>query len=158
MTKNTPLSDPRALLLTWGGSGCLRPASGTWGTLAALPFVVPIHIYIGPIGLIFAALLLYIISIPCIRWFERQTGTHDSSRIVVDEVIGIMVALTLAAPHLIDYVAAFFLFRMFDAIKPGPVGWIDEKIEGAHGVLLDDVIAGALTALCLLILHGVIAL
>lgn len=150
--------DPRLLLITWFGSGFLRPASGTWGTLAALPFAVAIHTYGGIFGLVTAALLLYALSLPCIRWYEHKTGSHDSSRIVIDEVIGIFIALIPAYFNIIDYVAAFFLFRMFDAIKPGPVGWIDTHVKGAHGVLLDDVVAGIMTAVCIILVHGLATL
>ncbi len=142
-------------LISWGGSGYLRPASGTWGTLVALPFAFLLHFYGGIWALFIAAGILYLLAVPCIRSYERATGSHDSSRIVIDEVVGILIALCAAYLTWIDYIAAFFLFRAFDAIKPGPIGWVDQRIPGAHGVLLDDVVAGIFTALCLIFIHGI---
>lgn len=152
-TPTTSLSDARVFFLTFGGSGFLRPASGTWGTLAAMPFAILLHLYMGGMGLMIAAAFLYIAAIPCLHWYERTTGTHDSSRIVIDEVIGIFLTLAVALPTIIDFVAGFFLFRAFDALKPGAIGWLDQKIGGPHGVLLDDVAAGILSAACLILIH-----
>lgn len=152
---NTPLSlrSPRILWLTWGGCGLLRPASGTWGTLGAIPFALLIMSYFGGVGLLVAAALIYAISYFVVARHEKISGIHDPSYIVIDEVIGIFIALAPAALNMIDVTAAFFLFRAFDAIKPGIIGKLDKTMPGAHGVLLDDVLAGGLAAVCVGLIH-----
>jgi phosphatidylglycerophosphatase A len=144
------------LFLTFGGAGHLRPASGTWGSFAALPFCVLLHFFYGPAALIIAAAALYAIAIPIIAFHEKGTGQHDSSYIVIDEVIGMLIATTTATLSFTSFVLAFVLFRAFDALKPGPIGWLDKNMPGAHGVLLDDVMAGVLAAACVFILQIVL--
>lgn len=146
---NMRLSDPPILLATWFGSGLIRPASGTWGTLATLPLAVPLWVYTGPIGLILTAMALLLIGLWATRHYERQSSEHDSGRIVIDESCGLCVALA-GAPLGVEWlIAAFALFRLFDVVKIGPVGWLDQKLGGAEGVMLDDVMAGILSAFLL---------
>ncbi len=87
---------------------------------------------------------------------EAFFGREDDGRIVIDEVVGQLVTLAplLAAPGRelgrgawwIWVVTGFVLFRVFDIWKPGPVGWAERRFEGGLGVMLDDVVAGALGA------------
>lgn len=139
--------------ITWGGSGLLRPASGTWGSLAAIPFALLIHYFAGGLALIVAAALLYLAGYYAVARHEKETGLHDGSYIVLDEVIGMFITLSVANLNFTDVIAGFFLFRAFDALKPGIIGRIDREVGGAHGVLLDDVFAGGLAALCVVIIH-----
>lgn len=143
---NMRLSDPKILLATWFGSGLVRPASGTWGTLATIPLAYPLWIYTGPIGLIIAAIFLLLIGLWAARGYEEQSGQHDSGRIVIDESCGFCIALAGAPMGIEWFMAAFLLFRLFDVVKVGPVGWIDQHLGGAEGVMLDDVMAGIMTA------------
>ena len=147
---NMRLSDPPILLATWFGSGMIRPASGTWGSLATLPLAVPLWIHTGAIGLILAAMVLLLVGLWASRHYERQSRQHDSGRIVIDESCGLCVALAGAPMGLEWLIAAFALFRLFDVVKIGPVGWLDKHLGGAEGVMLDDVMAGIMTALTLL--------
>lgn len=137
---------PVMMLLTWFGSGYLKPASGTWGSLAALPFALAIHYLWGPLGLITAAAILYAAGYIALRLHLPKAEDKDPSYVVIDEVIGMCLALVPAAIAFWPYVAGFILFRAFDALKPGPIGWADRHVAGAHGVLLDDVIAGVFAA------------
>lgn len=75
---------------------------------------------------------------------------HDPQVIVVDEVVGQWIALIPAALSPVSVVLAFGLFRAFDALKPWPVSYFDSKVPGASGVMLDDVAAGFMAALCML--------
>ncbi|WP_099823577.1 phosphatidylglycerophosphatase A [Oceaniglobus indicus] len=156
------------MIATVGGIGHLRPASGTWGSLAALPLAWAIltlggvYLFIALLCVVFAAGL----------WATRAEtagkANHDPSEIVVDEVTGQWVALlpvafgaTMmgAAPERLwpGWVVAFLMFRLFDIWKPGPVGWADRR-DDALGVMLDDVIAGLLAAVVVVaaaaIAHG----
>jgi phosphatidylglycerophosphatase A len=158
---------PSRLLATWFGAGLLRPAPGTWGTLAALPFALALHLAGG-----FPALAAGTITIFALGWWlaARLTGPADPdpSEIVIDEVAGVWLALwpvSLGAqmagveawrlwPGILTGVLAF---RLFDIWKPGPVGWAD-RLHSPLGLMLDDIIAGALAALVVVALaalaHG----
>ncbi|MGJ8625171.1 MAG: phosphatidylglycerophosphatase A family protein, partial [Yoonia sp.] len=92
------------------------------------------------------------------KWMTAGQANHDPSEIVIDEVVGQWIALfpVLIAAHIFDiaslsfwpgWIAAFGFFRLYDITKPGPVGWADNK-DNATGVMLDDVIAGVLAAIC----------
>ena len=137
---------------TLGGVGRLRPAPGTWGSLAVLPVAL-----LGPC----VALLLAGVAIVA-GWFAVRallaTGEdQDPGWIVVDEAAGMLIALA-ALPAGAGWVGvglAFLLFRAFDILKPWPVSWADAQ-PGATGVLLDDILAGAMAA-ALLILTGALA-
>jgi len=143
---------PSAMIATWFGSGLIIPASGTWGTLAAMPVVS----YLAPLGvsnLCLWAILFTVIGTWAAHKYEKISQEHDSSHIVIDEVAGVLFA---AIPYAIYpswemAVAVFVLFRLFDAWKIGIVGWIDRHISGAVGVMLDDLAAGFMTAIILLI-------
>ncbi len=159
-------------IATFGYVGHMRPASGTWGSAAAIPFAWLLHLAGGPLLLVIATVLLFVAGLWASAGFMRATGTHDPSEIVVDEAVGQWIALlpiSVGAAHAgVDFtalwpgiVAAFFLFRGFDIWKPGPIGWADRQ-PGAMGVMLDDVLAGIATALCVMVLawlaHGPLGL
>lgn len=155
---------------TVAGAGYLRPAPGTWGSLAALPLAWALHVLGG-----FPLLALVTLATFLAGWWA--TGViiadgpdHDPSEIVIDEVVGQWIALmplsfsawrmsldiTLLWP---GWIAAFLLFRLFDVSKFWLIGWADRRGD-ALGVMLDDVIAGVCAAIGVVILaglwHGVI--
>jgi phosphatidylglycerophosphatase A len=134
------LKKPSHLFATWFGVGLIRRAPGTWGSLAALLlwyFAEFLHssIYIIlPIFILFSWLI-------CSQ-SSQDSDAKDHSSIVIDEVAGMLVALSFVAHELIIYLWAFLLFRLFDIWKPWPVSWVDKNVEGGLGILLDDLIAG----------------
>ena len=144
-------------IATFGGVGHLRPAPGTWGSLAALPVGWALFA-LGGVPLFAVGILLVL----GLGWWatglETQGKTdHDPSEIVIDEVAGQWIALLpvmigashSGAPVLAlwpGWVVAFVAFRLFDVTKLGPVGWADRQ-HGPLGVMLDDVIAGIMAAL-----------
>lgn len=150
--------------------GYLRPAPGTWGSLAALPLAWALH-QLGGFPLLAVAGLTYFLA----AWWATAQMTaagddHDPSEIVADEVVGQWIALAPLSYAAWDrgldilvmwpgWVAAFVLFRLFDIWKPWLVGWADRRGD-ALGVMLDDVIAGVFAAIGVLALaalaHGVI--
>lgn len=141
---------PSALLATWFGCGLMRPAPGTWGSLGALPFGIFFLVYGSSAVLTLAAIALFFIGI----WATGQilSGSGDDSDpqiVVIDEVVGQWIALIPAALNPVSLLVALILFRAFDILKPWPVSYFDRKIPGAWGVMLDDVAAGILAALCL---------
>jgi phosphatidylglycerophosphatase A len=140
------------LIATWFYSGYLRPASGTWGTVAGLPLCLVVTAYFGLIGIVVTTCLLFTLGLWSAHEFEIETGEHDSSRIVIDEVAGMMIAC-IPLLYQFDWMivfACFALFRVFDAWKVGLVGWCDKKINGALGVMIDDIVAGFLTTIVML--------
>jgi phosphatidylglycerophosphatase A len=139
-------------LATWLYSGYLKPASGTWGTLAGLPLCLVTAYYLGAIGIILGALILFCIGLWASSLYQNHTHKHDPSEIVIDEVAGMMIACTPLLYHfdVITIIACFVLFRILDAVKEGPVGWCDKNINGALGVMIDDIVAGLMTTIIII--------
>ena len=138
------------LLATWGGSGYSPFASGTVGTLAAIPFYLwlaklPPALYL--LTLIAFFFLACWISGKAEMIFQEK----DSGRIVIDEVVGYLVTMTAIPCDWRYIVAGFFLFRLFDIVKPPPANWFDSKLKNGYGVVLDDVAAGVYAWLCLFV-------
>ena len=134
------LKKPSHLFAIWFGVGLIRPAPGTWGSLAALLIWYfaeflhsSIHIVL-PIFILFSWLACFQAS--------QDSQSKDHSSIVIDEVAGMLVALSFVAHEIIIYLCAFLLFRLFDIWKPWPISWADKNVEGGLGILLDDLIAG----------------
>ena len=144
--------------------GNIRPAPGTWGSLAALPMGWLLHLIGG-----FPLLVIGVFSAFFKGWWATGKMTagsddHDPSEIVIDEVVGQWIALLplsyAAWSKGIDvmalwpgWIAAFVLFRLFDIWKPWLVGWADRRGD-ALGVMLDDVIAGVFAAIGVVVLAG----
>jgi phosphatidylglycerophosphatase A len=72
---------------------------------------------------------------------EKYAGEHDSSRIVIDEIFGMIAALFLIPISWIWILLGFALFRLFDVLKPWPASYFD-RMSGGAGVMLDDLAAG----------------
>ena len=151
------------LIVTFFYVGNLTPAPGTWGTLAALPIALLLYRLGGPWAVAVLAALAAWIALWAITE-ETRMGHHDPSHIVVDEAVGMWIALLpvfFGAAHARvgilalwpGWVAAFVLFRLFDIWKPGPVGWAD-RLGGPFSVILDDIFAGLLAAIGVALLAG----
>ena len=140
------------IISTWFYSGYLKPASGTWGTLASLPFCLYVTYNYGIAGIIIASIGLFAIGLWAAHQYELETGRHDSSHVVIDETVGMLIAcIPLVYVFNIKVaVLCFVIFRLFDAVKIGPVGWLDKHINGAFGVMIDDVAAGLMTIIIIL--------
>jgi len=147
-------ADPGMWLATWGGCGLIKSAPGTWGTLGGLPVGVALLSYGGWAELLCATVILFWFGWKAARRFEEVTGEHDSGAVVVDEVVGVWLALLSAPLTIQGVIAAFVLFRFFDILKPWPVNKLDE-LPGPTGVMADDIAAGIYTAIWLLVLHHV---
>ncbi len=163
-------------LATWistvCGTGHLRPAPGTWGSFVALPMAYGLHLLGG-----FPMFVTATVGVFALGWWATAVTTrgqvdHDPSEIVIDEVVGQWIAILpliyAAWAHDISalalwpgWIAGFALFRLFDILKPGPIGWADRRGD-ALGVMLDDVIAGLFAAGGTMLLagfwHGVLGL
>ncbi|GAB4139203.1 MAG: phosphatidylglycerophosphatase A [Sphingomonadales bacterium] len=151
-------------LSTWFGIGLLRPAPGSWGSLAALPVAYMLALAGGAMALAGAAFALFFVGLWASGRYGMMTARSDAPEVVIDEVVGQWLALlpvvawACANPWL--WAAAFVLFRLFDIAKPWPIGWLDRELKGGLGVMADDAVAGMATALVLIALmqSGLVAL
>jgi len=146
------LRDPVVFLATGCGAGLLRPAPGTWGTLAALPLAYGLSLLPLPVS----ALLIGVAALGGI-WLcglaGDRLGVKDHGGIVWDEWVGLWIALAAFPFDWITVVVGFSAFRLFDIVKPWPVSWADSQLEGGLGVMLDDVIAGVFAAVVVLLVR-----
>ena len=85
--------------------------------------------------------------------YEKQTNIKDSSIIVIDEVVGQLISMMFFMHNNFLVILSFFIFRFFDILKPWPASYIDNKIKGGMGVMLDDVIAGIYTIFTIYIIQ-----
>lgn len=147
----------KMMIGTFFWTGYLKPAPGTWGSLAALPFVWIFHSLGGPWLLAAITLAVYGLGLWAITGVLADHDSEDPSEIVIDEVVGMWIAMLptsfgawmAGAPILALYpgwIAAFVLFRLFDIWKPWLVGQADRRGDPT-GVMLDDVWAGTFAAL-----------
>ena len=157
------------LIATLGHVGHLRPAPGTWGSLAALPLAWILHVLAGPWLLTLAIIIIFFKGLWATSQEAKGRDDPDASEIVIDEVVGQWIAflpVSVGAAHVgvpltalwPGWIAAFALFRLFDIWKPGIIGRADRRHD-ALGVMLDDLLAGAFAALGVIVLaalaHGV---
>jgi phosphatidylglycerophosphatase A len=132
------------VVATVAGVGYAPVASGTLGSLVALPLLPPLAELRGwSIGL-YATLLavLVLLAVWAAGRAEAAFGGRDHSRIVIDEVVGLFVAGAFLPGTWSAAALAFFFFRAFDVLKPFPAGYIDGQVEGGLGVVGDDLVAG----------------
>lgn len=136
----------RKAFLTVGFSGLSPKAPGTVGSFVALILGVLLLQVTADSTLFLLALLITVISVKEINKYEEQVGEHDSKEIVIDELAGMWIALSICGINEtnIYYMAplAFIFFRLFDIWKPSIIGKIDRDVKGGWGVMGDDVIAG----------------
>ncbi|MBF2758748.1 MAG: phosphatidylglycerophosphatase A [Ectothiorhodospiraceae bacterium AqS1] len=154
---SNPHPAPRTLVhwIAFGGGAGLSPiAPGTVGTLVALPIYLAIAawppvFYLGfVLGLGLAGILI------CGRT-AAELGVPDHPGIVFDEIAGFLLAMSALPANGYWIAAAFVLFRLLDILKPWPISLADRRIEGGLGVMLDDLLAGAMVCAAL---HGLRAL
>jgi phosphatidylglycerophosphatase A len=142
------LTNPIHFLAFGFGSGLAPKAPGTFGTLMAVPLFLlmanfSLTVYIGIC--IFVSLIgIYI----CDR-SAKLLNVHDHPGIVWDEFAGFFITMIGFAITWQNIVIGFILFRIFDILKPWPIKWIDKKVEGGLGIMLDDILAGVFAWLCL---------
>lgn len=131
--------------------GTMPKAPGTWGSLAALLPWLLIR------GFTLPAYLLVLVAVFIIGFFaagsaEKILDRADAGPIVIDEILGMFITLTLAPDHPVAWMLGFLLFRLFDIWKPFPVSWFDQNIHGGLGIMMDDVMAGLYALVCLQLL------
>ena len=138
------LRHPDVLFASGFGIGFLRPAPGTWGSMAA---VLCWWFFLSPLSATVQILICaayFGVGWWCSARIHTRHGVKDASQIVADEVAGMWLALALLPAVWWLALLAFGLFRLLDIAKPGPVGWLDRELGGGLGVMADDVLAGIL--------------
>lgn len=146
------LREWRCALALGLGSGLSPKAPGTAGSLLALLIYWPLA-DIGLWAWVGIIVLASVIGIELCGWCAHRLGTHDHGAIVWDEFVGMWIAVLPAAGHWPEMLAAFALFRFFDILKPWPIGWLDRRIGGGAGIMLDDIVAGIFAAIILWLLQ-----
>ncbi|WP_418179464.1 phosphatidylglycerophosphatase A [Aliarcobacter lanthieri] len=142
----------RRFFLTVGYSGLSPKAPGTVGSFVSLILGVFLLDFLHSSSLFLLSLLITVIAIKQIDIYEKEIGIHDSSEIVIDELAGVWIALSICGINseniFILAPLAFIFFRIFDIWKPSIIGKIDKDVKGGLGVMGDDVIAGIFAGIC----------
>ena len=148
------LTHPIHFLALGFGSGLAAKAPGTFGTIAAIPLYLLMMNLSLPwyLGL---TLLSVIAGFYICDKASKDMGVHDHGAIVWDEVAGLLITLIAAPAGWLWLAVGFGLFRFFDILKPWPIKWLDAKVHGGFGIMIDDVLAGVFACLCL---HGLVYL
>ncbi|GAA8283587.1 phosphatidylglycerophosphatase A [Helicobacter pylori] len=143
----------RACFLTLFFSGYSKKAPGTIGSLVALLLGLPVLIFSAN-TLFLGAIFVGLIAIAQIDKEEKESKIHDSSYIVIDELVGMWLAMAISGLSLAGVVLSFIFFRIYDITKPSLIGKIDKEVKGGLGVVADDALAGVLAGLSvLLVIH-----
>jgi phosphatidylglycerophosphatase A len=145
------LNDPRQLLAVGLGAGLLTRMPGTMGTLASVPAVV-LMMHLPLAGQLLTIVLAFAFGCWVCDATARAIGVHDHPAIVWDELVGLMITCLAAPPSWPVVVAAFFIFRFFDILKPWPIRWLDKYVHGGIGIMIDDALAGLFAAALLQLL------
>jgi phosphatidylglycerophosphatase A len=132
------------------GSGLAPFAPGTFGTLAAIPLYLILVQLSWPMyaWLVFIA---FVVGVKLCDVTGGRLGIHDYGGIVWDEFVGYWITMFFIPFSWQNVLLGFIAFRFFDIIKPWPIGWLDKKVSGGFGVMIDDVLAGVYGLLIMLI-------
>ena len=140
------------ILATWFGMGYFPIASGTVGTVGAIP--LSLALLRCPFSF---RVSFFLVFFSLAVWASGRTesflGRRDPSQVVIDEVVGFLTATIFMQTSWQELGIAFFLFRFFDIVKPFPAGILDRKLRGGIGIVLDDVAAGGYTLGVILLMH-----
>jgi phosphatidylglycerophosphatase A len=144
--------DRAVLLLATGfAAGRIPPAPGTFGSLLGIPIVWGL----AEVGSTATVLMIGTMALGAV-WIageaERLLGQKDAACIVIDEIVGILVALAGMPATPFNLAAGFIAFRVFDIIKPFPARFFDARAPGGWGIVLDDVVAGVYSNILLRVL------
>src|SRR3990167_2825750 len=145
-------SDPIYFLAFGFGSGLSPIAPGTFGTLAAIPIYVLLAFLLNAKAYLLVVCFAFLAGIFVCSHVSRDLGKHDYKGIVWDEIVGYLLTMFLVPLHGFWVLLGFVLFRVFDIWKPYPIRWIDARVGGGFGIMLDDVLAAIPAFLILQIL------
>ena len=142
----------RKFFLTVGFSGLSPKAPGTVGSFVSLILGLFLLEFLHSSTLFLLSILITVVAVKQIDIYEKEVGLHDSSEIVIDELAGMWLTLSICGLTseniLFTAPLAFIFFRLFDIYKPSIIGRIDRNVKGGLGVMGDDVIAGIFAGIC----------
>jgi phosphatidylglycerophosphatase A len=139
-----------AYFIAFGGGAGLSPvAPGTAGTLAAFPLFWLFNYFLDFVEFLLLIDVLFIVGIWACGVTGKALTDHDHGGMVWDEITAFLLVLLFTPDTLMWQAFAFFLFRLFDIVKPPPIRYYESKWHGGFGVMLDDLLAAFFTLLCL---------
>lgn len=155
----TILRDPVHALAFGLGTGLSPQAPGTVGTTLGLPLLWLLK-DLSLISFVAVLVVLLLLGVWITANSSRRLGVHDHGGIVLDEIVAYPMAASpllpdlglWSAPMWLGMLCAFVLFRFFDIVKPWPIRWVDRRVGGGWGIMLDDVIAALFSALVLAVI------
>lgn len=152
----SPIRQIVIFLATGAGSGYAPAAPGTAGSVVGLAlgyFALAPLWNRAPIGFVAGFAIAFVAACAIAGAAERIIGEHDSAKIVIDEIFGMVAAMFMNPLGALWVGASFGLFRLFDILKPFPASLIDRRVRGGVGVMLDDLAAGIYANLVLQVAH-----
>ena len=159
MSAKTPglqeLKNPVHLLALGFGAGCVPKLPGTAGTLVGV-FLYLILQHLATLYYTGLLIILFILGIWICGRTARDLGVDDHPAIVYDEIVGYLVTMCMAPSGWQWMISGFLLFRLFDIWKPWPIRWLDRKVTGGFGVMLDDLVAGLFALVTLQLIHQMV--
>ena len=135
------MKNPVHFLALGFGSGLIPFMPGTFGSLAALPLLIACS-QISLISFIALTLIFSVVGIYLCGKTADDMQVHDHGSIVWDEIAGMFVTFLFVPISASSLLVGFVLFRLFDILKPWPISWLDKRLRGGSGIMLDDVLAG----------------
>ncbi len=142
------LTHPIHFLAFGFGSGLSPKAPGTVGTIAA----VPIYFYLSALSLeyyLMVCVFVSLIGIVICGKSAKLLNTHDHPGIVWDEFAGFFITMIAVPLSWQNILLGFIFFRLFDIFKPWPISWLDKQVDGGLGIMVDDIIAGFFSLVCI---------
>ena len=140
-TVNFSLRNPIQFLALGFGSGLAPKAPGTFGTLAAVPLFFLLTL-LSPVLYALSVILMTLAGFYICGKAANDVGVHDHPAIVWDEFVGFFITILMIPVSWQSVLVGFVLFRFFDIVKPWPISFVDKKVAGGFGIMIDDVIAG----------------
>ena len=141
------MSHPAHQLSFGFGSGLIRPAPGTWGTLFAWLVFVVLDPWLGDVAWATVIASTFVLGAAAASRTGRALGRPDHGAIVIDEIVAFWLVLWLLPGGVITQAFAFLGFRFFDILKPPPIRAVDRRLKNGVGVMLDDLLAAFYTLL-----------
>ncbi len=145
--KNHPVSAREIMtdtvhILAFGfGSGLAPKAPGTFGSVIGA-LIAWAMLSLGPANYLIITILSFVFGVWLCGASSTKLGVHDHGGIVWDEIVGMMITYFMLPQGWWWLLLGFVLFRLFDIVKPWPISWLDKRVHGGFGIMIDDVIAG----------------
>ncbi len=143
---------PANLVATGFGIGRLPWAPGTWGSLAALPLAWVMWSRFGSAGVAVTAIAAFAAGWWAAQVYIGANGVEDPPEIVIDEIGGQLLTLSVVPADVVFYAAGLALFRLADIFKPWPASWAEKRLKGGLGAMADDFLASLYSAMALFLI------